>query len=219
MPEFALLALFLGMKHSLDADHLIAVSNLLSRSRSLLNSARLSVSWAAGHMLTAALITAILFASKDSFLPLILYRMELIVALMLIFIGILGIYQSRIFHAHLHSHGGKPHEHWHIHLPQADADHAHKHMFGIGIIQGLASNDELLLLLTAGLGLSSLLEMVFGVAVFSAGVAIGMLMFSLLFTLPIVRAQSARLSQAVNFAAGCVSVIYGAMMLLPIFSL
>ena len=43
MLEFAALALFLGMKHSFDADHLVAVSNLLTKARSLAHSAWMAV--------------------------------------------------------------------------------------------------------------------------------------------------------------------------------
>ncbi len=213
MFEFALLALALGIKHSFDADHLVAVSNLLSGAKSLAKAARMSVSWAAGHMLTAAVITALLFTFKQEFLSLILGKMELAVALMLIFIGIISIWKSRAFHAHTHSHDGISHIHWHLHLAKDNESHTHKHMFGIGIVHGLASNDELLLLLTASLGLSTLADMVFGVAIFSFGVVLGMVAFSILFTYPLLKMPRQRLVSAVNLTVGCISVAYGAMML------
>ena len=213
MLQFAALALFLGIKHSFDADHLIAVSNLLSATKSIAKAVRMSLSWAAGHMLTAALITVLLFTFKDTLLPLILGKMEIAAALMLIILGALSIYKSRIFHAHAHKHDGIPHVHWHLHAAEGRADHSHRHMFGIGVMHGLASNDELLLLLTASLGLSTLGEMIFGVAIFSLGVVIGMVAFSLLFTWSLLKVESARLSQAINLTAGCISVIYGATML------
>jgi hypothetical protein len=213
MFEFGLLALLLGIKHSFDADHLIAVSNMLSSARSMLKAAGMSISWAAGHMLTAAVITTLLFTFKDEFLSLILGRMELLVALMLIGLGLVSIWKSRIFHAHSHTHDGIPHIHWHMHLQGNKEDHTHSHMFGIGIIHGLASNDELLLLLTVSLGLSTLADMLFGVAIFSAGVVIGMLAFSLLFAYPVMKTESGRISQAINLTVGCISVVYGVMML------
>lgn len=213
MLQLGLLALFLGIKHSFDADHLIAVSNLLSRSQSLQSSVKMSLHWAAGHMLTAAAITALLFVFKDEFLSLVLGKMELLVALMLIVLGALSIYKSGIFHAHRHTHDGIQHVHWHLHTAGGREGHSHRHMFGIGVMHGLASNDELLLLLTASLGLSTLAEMIFGVAIFSLGVVIGMVAFSLLFTYSLLKMESARLSQAINLTVGCISVVYGAMML------
>src|SRR5437867_9471975 len=53
---FIVLALALGFKHSYDADHLVAVSNLITRSGSIRKTSLISVSWAAGHMVTAAII-------------------------------------------------------------------------------------------------------------------------------------------------------------------
>jgi len=213
MLQFALLALALGIKHSFDADHLVAVSNLLSKARSISHSAQMAASWAVGHVITAAAITFLLFVFKDSVLPLLLGKLELLVAVMLIALGLVGVWQSRVFHAHRHLHQGEEHEHWHVHLQEGQKDHSHKHMFGIGVIHGLASNDELLLLLTVTLGVSSLLEMMLGVAIFSVGVMIGMAAFSLLFTLPVLKAHGSRISRMVSFSVGCVSVAYGAMML------
>ena len=213
MLQFAALALFLGIKHSFDADHLVAVSNLLSKARSYAHSARMAASWAAGHMLTATVITVLIFMFKDSFLTLVLGKLNFLVALMLIFVGLLSIWQASRMHTHRHSHGGMIHEHPHLHSKEEGKDHSHAHMFGIGIVHGLASNDELLLLLTVSLGVSSLLEMVAGVAIFSAGVVIGMIGFGLLFTLPLLKARSAQISRAVNLTVGCISIIYGMMML------
>ena len=62
------LALALGFKHSYDADHLVAVSNLLVRSHDLRRTALMSVSWALGHMLTASGITVILFVFRETLL-------------------------------------------------------------------------------------------------------------------------------------------------------
>lgn len=216
MFQFALLALFLGIKHSFDPDHLLAVSNLISKAQSVKKTLKMSVSWAAGHMLTAIIVTVILFTFKDAFLSFILGKMELAVALMLIILGLAGIYSSRVLHAHIHKHGKERHAHVHMHLQNGQSDHSHRHMFGIGIIHGLASNDELLMLLTVSLGLSSLFDMVFGVAIFTLGVVIGMAAFSFALTYPLLKARSAQLSQAVNFTVGCASVIYGCMMLLGI---
>jgi len=89
-------------------------------------------------------------------------------------------------------------------------------MFGIGIVHGLASNDELLLLLTASLGLSTALEMVGGVMLFTLGVVLGMLAFSSLFVLPFLKLHAGRVTMPINATAGIVSIGYGAKMLLGI---
>ncbi|MEK6954300.1 MAG: sulfite exporter TauE/SafE family protein [Candidatus Micrarchaeota archaeon] len=216
MFEFLGLALFLGVKHSFDADHLVAVSNVLTRATNLKSSLKLGMSWAIGHMITATIITILLFTFKDSILPLILDKFETLVAFMLIGLGIWSLWSARVFHRHRHVHEGKKHEHLHVHLIAAKTDHSHRHIFGIGILHGLASNDELLILLTASLGVSSLFEMISGVAVFSLGVVLGMVAFSLIFTLPFLRIRGEALRRAVIGGVGGISILYGAMLLLGV---
>ena len=220
MFEFLLLALFLGIKHSFDADHIIGVSNLLIKSKSLINTIKMSISWAIGHMLTAVLITFLLFAFKDSIFLLILNNLdkfEILVAIMLIILGVISLYQARFFHSHYHEHEhentSEEHSHFHMHLKNNNLNHSHKHMFGIGIIHGFASNDELLLLLTVSLGLTSLIEIIFSVAIFSLGVVIGMVAFGIFLTYPIIKIKSETLLKIVNAVVGSASIIYGVIML------
>lgn len=216
MLSFLLAALVLGIKHSFDADHLIGVSNILAKSRSLGNTIKMSFSWAIGHMITAVLITILLFTFRDSILSFILDKFEILVAIMLIALGLISLYQARFFHTHKHKHSNSAHEHLHIHLKNNESDHSHKHMFGVGIIHGLASNDELLLLLTVSLGLSSLFDMILGVAVFSLGVVIGMIVFGIILTYPILKIRSEQLVKIVNGTVGVVSIGYGALMIVGI---
>ena len=213
---FAGLALVLGFKHSFDADHVVAVSGLLRRSRSLKESAAMSISWSVGHMATAAIITALLFAFKDSILAQVLSHFELLVGVMLVVIGAWSLRELFILHKHPHSHGKVKHAHAHLHTKSADGVHFHKHFFGIGLVHGLASNDELLLLLTAELGLTSLAGMLVGTAIFSVGVVLGMMLFSLAFTFPLLKAHSEGISRGVTLLTGVASVGYGAMMLLGV---
>lgn len=213
MLSFLLAALVLGIKHSFDADHLIGVSNILTKSRSLASTVKMSFSWAFGHMITAVLITVLLFTFRDSILSFILDKFEILVAIMLIALGLISLYQARFFHTHKHKHSNSTHEHLHIHLKNSESDHSHKHMFGVGIIHGLASNDELLLLLTVLLGLSSLFDMILGVAVFSLGVVIGMIVFGIILTYPILKIRSEQLVRIVNGTVGVVSIVYGVVIL------
>ena len=66
---FIVLAVALGFKHSYDADHLVAVSNFLARSTSLRKTTLMSMSWAAGHMATASIITVLLYFGREVFFP------------------------------------------------------------------------------------------------------------------------------------------------------
>ena len=212
---FAILALVLGFKHSYDADHLIAVSNILRRADSVKSSMKAGFSWAAGHMLTAAIITMLLFIFKKSFLNNVLPHFEKIVGLMLITLGILSLRDFFSFHSHRHSHGSIVHSHPHIHAKQ-DKNHSHRHIFGIGILHGLASNDELLALFAASLAVTSLGGLILALGFFSFGVVIGMVLFALIFSYPLIKMNSEKIYRLVSFGTGSAGILYGALMLFAI---
>ena len=52
--------------------------------------------------------------------------------------------------------------------------HFHRQLFGVGIVHGLASNDEILAIFVVGLGVGSLQLQLGGVAIFTVGGMIGM---------------------------------------------
>lgn len=209
---FVGLALALGFKHSYDADHLVAVSNFLTRSRSLRRTTLMSLSWAIGHMLTATAITVVLFAFRATILQGFLEYLEFAVAVMLVVIGILGLLiEFRVIHRHAHRHATEEHDHAHVHLGQT---RDHQAMFGIGVVHGLASNDELLVLLVASLSVASLEALVGGVALFSLGVVAGMVTFGLGVTIPVRRWGTERVRRAINVGAAVLSIAYAAYLFL-----
>ncbi len=214
--SFALLALVLGFKHSCDADHLIAVSNILRKSTSLKSSVRLGVSWALGHMLTATVVTTLLYAFRESLLKSWLANFGKVVGVMLIVLGAVSLKDALFFHSHRHKHGEVAHSHGHLHAKEQGSAHAHKHIFGIGIIHGLASNDELLLLFTASLGVTTLGGIILGTGIFSLGVVLGMVAFSLLFSYPVIRLRGDFFYRIISFAAGSAGIFYGVLMLLSV---
>ena len=214
MISFMVLALMLGFKHSYDSDHLIAVSNILRNVDSVKSSMKIGFSWAVGHMLTATIITIILFIFKESFLNNVLPNFERIVGLILIVLGILSLMDFFGFHSHTHSHKYIVHSHPHIHIKKNDDNtHSHMHMFGIGIVHGLASNDELLMLFTASLAVTSLGGLIAALGFFSFGVVLGMALFTVVFSYPLIRLHSKKIYKFVSFGTGSIGVFYGAFML------
>ena len=209
---FAGLALLLGFKHSYDADHIIAVANFLRKADTLKSAVKISVSWALGHMVTAAIVTTILYVFRESLLTAFLTNFEKVVGVMLVVLGLFSLKDLFGLHSHTHEHEGTRHEHPHRHARDFKG-HIHKHMFGIGIVHGLASNDELMILFTASLGLATLSGILFGVAVFSLGVVLGMVVFALIFSYPLLRAKSDAIYKSVTVITGITSVAYGALML------
>jgi len=218
--SFIALAFVLGFKHSYDSDHLIAVSNILRKVDSVKASIRIGFSWAIGHMLTAAVITITLFTFKESFISNVLPHFEKITGLMLILLGILSLKDFFSFHSHSHSHGDIVHSHPHIHSKKnngnKDKNHFHTHMFYIGIVHGLASNDELLMLFAASLAVTSLGGMIMALGLFSFGVVLGMVLFTIFFSYPLVKLHSEIIYRYVSFGTGSAGIIYGALMLFAV---
>jgi len=115
-----LISFILGIKHSLDADHVVAITGILVRSPSVKRTITLSIAWALGHMITATIITALLFTFKEALLAPILQNFEFIVAFMLIFIAVLTILWEtniiKIGKSHHHHPGmNEVKEHGHTH--------------------------------------------------------------------------------------------------------
>ena len=86
-----LLGLFLGMRHSTDSDHVVAVSTIVSRQQSIKSSATIGLLWGLGHTLTIFLVGSAIIIFGVVIPPRLGLSMEFCVALMLIFLGILNL--------------------------------------------------------------------------------------------------------------------------------
>src|SRR5438132_1355228 len=81
------LGFLLGLKHATEADHLVAVSTIVSDSRSIWQASSVGVLWGVGHtasLLVAGLFVIVLGVAIPARLSSLL---ELAVALMIIFLG------------------------------------------------------------------------------------------------------------------------------------
>lgn len=86
-----LLGLFLGMRHSTDPDHVVAVSTIVTRQRSIRHAALIGILWGLGHTLTIFLVGAAIIIFGVVIPPRLGLAMEFSVALMLILLGILNL--------------------------------------------------------------------------------------------------------------------------------
>src|SRR5208283_845581 len=86
-----LLGLFLGMRHSTDADHVVAVSTIVSRQGSIRSSATIGLLWGLGHTLTIFLVGSAIIIFGVVIPPRVGLSMEFCVALMLILLGVLNL--------------------------------------------------------------------------------------------------------------------------------
>lgn len=200
----------------MDVDHVVAISSFMVRSENILKSSKLSVAWALGHMVTASIITFLLFTFKSKFLGPLLANFDLLVGVMLLTIGILTIaWEFNIIKFGKHQHG-QDLEHQHIYLEKTGIPNFEtisykgefKTLSGIGLIHGLASNDELLLLLTLTLGLSNFSSVLFGVLVFTLGVVLGMIMYGTALKLPIQKFGRERVIRTINLTLASLTIMY-----------
>jgi nickel/cobalt exporter len=86
-----LLGLFLGMRHSTDPDHVVAVSTIVSRQGSIRSSAAIGLLWGLGHTLTILLVGSAIIIFGVVIPPRLGLSMEFCVALMLILLGVLNL--------------------------------------------------------------------------------------------------------------------------------
>jgi len=87
----AALGLLLGMRHATDADHVIAVTTIVSRERSLFSASIVGALWGVGHTITITLVGAAIILFKMRIPPRLGLTMELSVACMLILLGVLNL--------------------------------------------------------------------------------------------------------------------------------
>ncbi len=122
----------LGVRHATDPDHVVAVSTIVSRQRSIGQASLIGALWGLGHTITIFFVGVAIILFNLVIPPRVGLAMELAVGLMLIFLGVLnltGIMQwitnrftpdhthGNVIHSHGHQHGDVYHEHFHSHGP------------------------------------------------------------------------------------------------------
>lgn len=216
-----LLGFALGMEHALDADHLVAVSTLLSRNRHPLRAALVGAFWGLGHTTTLFLTSLIVIAFKLTIPTQLALSMEFLVGLLLFGLGaqILWKHYRKRIHTHHHAHPSEISGHQHFHSHAEVVEHRHTHLghhrsLALGMIHGLAGSAALTLLVLTTI--QSAAEGIAYILLFGAGSILGMTLISTLIGLPF--ALSSRRFAAINHAfrlvAGAVSMILGIIVML-----
>ena len=205
------LGFLLGVKHALDADHIVAVTTIVSRNRSLLRAMLVGLNWGIGHTLTLFVVGFGVLVFKLNIPDKLALSMEFVVGAVLIILGIPLVRRLIAGRSHVyeHQHGDKSHAHVHSH----DETHSHWHIrrpLLIGMVHGLAGSGVLTMLVLGSM--SSVSQGLFFVLLFGIGSILGMLLFSGLIGLPFKLTSniSHRLNLWVQGVAGIVSIVLGA---------
>src|SRR6266516_7805633 len=85
------LGFFLGMRHATDPDHVIAVTTIVSRQRSVRHAALIGLLWGLGHTITILVVGSAIILFGLVIPPRIGLTMELSVGLMIINLGVLHL--------------------------------------------------------------------------------------------------------------------------------
>ncbi len=210
MVSILVLGFLIGMRHTLEADHVAAVATLTARAASVRQAVPLGLLWGAGHTLAlAAFGVTVLILETAVPRDLALY-LEMAVGVMLIGLGgdvLIRMLRRRI-HFHVHRHGGGVvhfHAHGHAHSRSGEAggehhlhnrDHGHGHAheqpgglrlraFLIGIMHGMAGSAVLIVL--ALQAMPSVAAGLVYIALFGAGSILGMATLSAAIAWPLNR--------------------------------
>ena len=209
----------LGLKHALDPDHMVAVSTIVSESKSIARSSLVGTFWGLGHTMSLLLAGIAVIAFRIRIPDRVALWMEFTVALMLVMLGLKALLKplrSWKVHVHRHNHDGSSHIHVHMHRPGEEHAHHHRHLIGfgarpffVGMVHGMAGSAALMILVLATI--PSAVAGLLYIAVFGLGSVGGMLIMSSLISLPFVLAKKRFrvLSEGLQVTVGLFSLGFG----------
>jgi hypothetical protein len=180
------LGFVLGMRHATDADHVVAVTTIVSRQPSLSRASLIGALWGVGHTATILLVGGAIVVFRLTIPPRLGLAMEFVVALMLILLGVLNL-------------SGRTHQ----------ALHGAMRPLLVGFVHGLAGSAFVAMLV-----LSAIPNAMWGIAyllVFGVGTIGGMMLVTLAIAAP--SAFTARrfgsMQQYLRVASGVASIAFG----------
>lgn len=184
-----ILGFALGLRHATEADHLAAVSTIVSEKKGLMSASIVGGLWGVGHTIALFAVGLVVILLKLQISESLEAKLESVVGVMLVILGINAIRKilsSKKIHAHTHEHGGHQHSHIHTHIDE-DSEVSH-HRLGprsviVGMVHGLAGSGALMFIILPLIP-SPLVALAY-IAVFGIGSIGGMMMMSFLLGLPL----------------------------------
>lgn len=216
----------LGFRHATDADHVVAITTIVSREKGIKNSSLIGLLWGLGHSITVTFVAIpIMFFSLVIPQKLAL-GLEFTVGLMLVVLGIfnfLGVTSKITKHLtpriHKHEHEsilGKHHSHLHVHfLNYFKLGSHHIGLFHtirpviIGLVHGLAGSAAVALLIISTIKDPKFA--VFYLFVFHIGVIIGMMLITtgLGTSIALAESRSRKIHKYLVLISGIFSFVFG----------
>jgi cytochrome c biogenesis protein CcdA len=193
-------AAVIGFSHAFEADHLVAVSNIVTKRDKIKLAIKDGIFWGLGHTSTIFLIGLLMIVGKVTVFNGYFGYFEAIVGLMLIVLGIHRLYQY--FGANR------------TYRQLADPEEKHHLAYGVGLVHGLAGSGAMILLVMTEIQ-DSFNSMMY-LLIFGIGSIIGMLVAAGIFSLPfskkITNNQSLQTVLVLLSSALCIG--YGAFVLI-----
>ena len=224
------LGVVLGLRHSLDPDHVVAVSTIVSEYRNPLRSFWIGVSWGLGHSTTLLLIGIVIIALRLTIPDRLALLLEFSVGIMLVGLGAQVIYSFRKSRVHHHIHGHVEEAHHHFHSHAQDLGHAQEHHRSLGIgkpflrkksyfvgtVHGVAGSAALTLLVLASIE-SPLAGMAY-ILLFGLGSVLSMGIMTIFISLPFVLSANRlpNLSRSIQLGVGTLSILFGGFLMYQI---
>lgn len=204
----------LGLQHSVDTDHVIAVSTMVSESRNLKKSAILGAFWGMGHTTTLLITGFFILILKLTLLIKFSNLFESLVGLVLIYLGVsLGVkVRKEQLHVHSHEHDGRKHIHLHSHKESKAHNHNHK-AYLTGLAHGLAGTASLMLIILSAAS-STLVGLIF-ILLFGFGSMLGMSVIAFLVNIPFSLSEKKflLLNKGLKFIVASISIVFGLLLL------
>ncbi len=213
------LGLVLGMRHSTDPDHVVAISTIVTRQKSIRGAAIVGSVWGIGHTITIFIVGALIILFNVEIPPRLGLAMEFCVAIMLVVLGVLNLagITQKLTHR-LTPARAVPAERpaasrgWWLSGTSASVQlgiYQFTRPLVIGLIHGLAGSAAVALLV-----LSTIHNPVWATAyllIFGAGTMVGMMVMTATMAAPLRFAgrESAKLNSYLATASGLVSLAFG----------
>lgn len=203
------LGFILGLKHALDVDHVVAVSTIVSQTKSLKKSSLSGAIWGLGHTTTLFLVGLLILGLKLVLPEKLALSFEFLVGIVLVVLGtdvLRKVIKDKV-HLHGHKHDNITHLHLHAHNTSQSHSHTHK-SFIVGMFHGLAGSAALMLLVLPTV--ESMLQGLLFILIFGIGSILGMLITSTIIGLPFVfTTKFDRINNIVKTVAGTLSIVLG----------